>query len=255
MSEDTVQNTDNALVRHDGAAVQAKAVQPPVIFDADARNRFEFDVREGVKQYETAHVFNPLSDERYMQWFREFKISGNEDNVQEEGREASARLWDDLIHEVENIKVPDGEDFQTLIPSPEKLEAITQFLNVAIGEDIVKVEGVRELGVAATQTVLTECFFNGQVAVQSHELKPVTFELQKKYSRIEAKRFKQEKIGGLRKRQNVEFVPQDDKIGELYDDMFVSAEGFAGGKIPLRFKTTVIHHLFAERLAQKKSAT
>jgi hypothetical protein len=259
---DTAQ-TENALVRNESTVPAAAAAtgvakkeeKPAPIYDADARNRFDFTVREGVKQYDTAHIYEPLGDERYLQWLKEFKVKGNEDDVDEESREASVRLWDEQIFDVANIEYPDDADWRSLIPASEKIEGINSFLAVAIAEDIEKVEGKRQLGSADhTITVRTETFFNGDIAMQTHELRPTSLELEKKYSRIQGKRFKQEKIGGLRKKKaKIEFLPQDKRIGELYDEMFVSSTGFANGKIPLRFKTTVIHHLFAETLDQKKS--
>src|SRR5207342_2893268 len=95
------------------------------------------------------------------------------DEVSEEAREASVRLWDDLIDQVEKIKYPEGSDFRSLIPPGEKIEALNAYLAAAIGTDIERVDGDRELGSPdATQTVLTECFFNGEIATQKHELKP-----------------------------------------------------------------------------------
>lgn len=250
--------SDTALVTQPAdtseTAIEPKPTKEAVVYDAAAKNRFEFDVREGVKSYETAHVFKPLTDERYIQWLREFHLSGNEDDVNEESREASVRLWDELIAAVEKIDYPEGDDFRTLIPASEKIEALNAYLSVAIGADIERVAGSRQLGnPKATQTVLTECFFNGEIAIQSHELKPITLELQKKFHRIQRKRFKQERVGGLRRKARMEYVPQDDRLGELYDEMMVSATGFVGDQIPLRFKALVIDHLFAEKLDQKKS--
>lgn len=245
---------ENALIRSDVDLVKTSDT-PPAIYDAEARNRFAFSVREGMEKYDTAHIFEPLGDARYLQWLREFKVRGNEDDVNEEAREASMRLWDEQIFEVENITYPEGTDFRQWISHSEKIEAINAFLAVAIGEDIHEAKSGREFG-SETKTIKvpTECFFNGEVATQIHELRPVSLELEKKYSRIQQKRFKQQKIGGLRNRKpNIEFIPQDDRIGELYDEMFVAQTGFANGLIPLRFKTTVMHHLFAEKLDQKKS--
>lgn len=253
-------NSDNALIRQGVDLINnltegIEMKKPPVIYDADARNRFEFEVREGVKLYETAHIFEPLSDERYLQWIREFRIRGTEDDISEEAREASVRLWDDIIFDVAKIKYPEGTDFRQWIPPMEKVEAINALLAVAIAEDIERISGDRTFGdEAKTISVSTEAFFNGERVEQVHELRPVTLELEKKYSRIQAKRFKQEQIGGLRNRKaKIEYIPQDHRLGELYDEMAVSASGFAGGKVPLRFKTTVIHHLFQEKLDQKKS--
>lgn len=254
MNEEIItKDNDNALIRQDLMEIAAKEQKPKPVYNANVRNRFDFDVREGVKKYETAHVFEPLSDERYLKWLRDFHIKGNEDDVSEEAREASVSLWDDQIFKVEKIEYPEGAEWKTLIPSSEKIEAINAFLAVAIGEDIEEVKGNRVLGVDQTQTILTETFFNGEVATQSHVLRASSLELEKKFSRIQAKRFKQEKVGGLRRKAKIEFVPQDEKLGELYDEMFVSQEGFADGKIPLRFKTTVLGHLFSEKLDQKKS--
>lgn len=232
---------------------ETSAPNAPVIFDADARNRFEFEVREGVKLYETAHVFNPVSDDRYMQWLRDFKMRGSENELDEESREATCRLWDELIITVENINVPEGKDLRDVIPSPEKVEAVSAFMAVAIAADTEKQTTARNFDDEAPQTVLTEAWFNGEITTQRHELRRVNVEWQKRYAQIAAKRFKQEKVGGLRRQPKLEYVPQDHRFGELYDQMLVSNDGFAGGKVPLRFKTVVIEHLFGERLSQKKS--
>jgi hypothetical protein len=159
------------------------------------------------------------------------------------------------IFAVEKVQFPEGTDFRKWIPPLEKVEGDQDLLAVAISEDIEKVSADRVFGdEAKTVSVGTETFFNGDIASQIHEMRPTSLELEKKYSRIQGKRFKQEKIGGLRNRKaKIEYIPQDGKIGELYDEMFVSQTGFAGGNVPLRFKTTVIHHMFAEKLDQKKS--
>jgi hypothetical protein len=85
-----------------------------------------------------------LTDDRYLQWQREFKIKGNEDDVSEEAREATCRLWDDRS-KVEKIQYPEGADWKSLIPTGEKIEAIKFYLAVAIASDIRKVSGDRVL--------------------------------------------------------------------------------------------------------------
>lgn len=255
MSEETREETvDNKLIRSEsqGLAVQQQQVKP--MYDAEAKNRFGFTVRDGSLKYETAHVFKPLTDDRYMQWLRAFKLKGTEQNVSEESREATAQLWHDQIDAVEKIKYPEGSDFRELIPIEERIEAMNSFLACAIAEDLELVKEDRVLGEERkTQTVRTECFFNGEIVTQLHELRILDFELQKKYSRIRQKQFKQEQTRGLRRQPKIEYVPQDDKFGELYDEMIVRTEGFVNGVIPLRFKTTVIDHIFGEKLDQKKS--
>lgn len=234
---------------------EEKQEKVPVIYDADARNRFEYEVEGGS---EIAHVFGPLSDERYMQWNRDMKISGNEDDVREEGREASVKLYDDLIIEVENIEYPEGADWKALLDSQYKIDALNDLMAVAIGEnnndDEPEKGGKLKLvpDIDTNQTIKTECFFNGEIATQTHVLVKRTFEFEKKYDRIQAKRTKQQKIGGLRRRKaNIEYVPQDEKLGGLYDEMFIKAEGFANGKIPLRFKVLVMHNIFGPKSKAK----
>lgn len=243
----------NALIRREEIGNDAK---PQTIYDPEASNRFEFEVTQDGLQYDTAHVYGPLADDRYVQWMREFKIKGNDEDVNEESREASVRLWNDLVTAVDNLEYDPAEDWKPLVANQEKIDSLNDFLAVAIGSGEEKATGKRiPAGRSETQTILTEAWFNGEVLQQKHVLRKSSLEFEKKYSRIQAKRFKQEKVQGLHKRQpKVEFIPQDEKLGELYDEMKISVEGFAGEWIPLRFKTTVIHHIFAGKLDPKKSA-
>ena len=74
--------------------------------------------------------------------------------------------------------------------------------------------------------------------------------------RIQSKRFKEEKVGGsLKRKKSIRYVPQDEAIGQLYDEIAISVEGFPRPDpmdVPLRFKTAVIHEMFASRLDPKK---
>lgn len=232
------------------AAVPQPAADNRTVYDADARNRFEYEVDGGS---EIAHVFGPLDDDRYMQWNRDLKVRGNEDDVNEEAREASVKLYDDLIVEVENIEYPEGADWKALLDSQYKIDALNDLMAVAIADAEPEKGGKLQL-VPETdnQTIKTECYFNGEIATQTHVLVKRTFEFEKKYDRIQAKRTKQQKIGGLRRRKaNIEYVPQDEKLGGLYDEMFVKAEGFVNGRIPLRFKVLVMHNIFGPKSRAK----
>ncbi len=229
---------------------QPTSGSPKAIYDAEAKNRFEYEVEGGA---EIAHVFGPLSDERYMQWNRDFKLRGSdENNVNEESREASVKLYDDIIVEVENIDYPEGADWKALLDSKYKIEALNDLLAVAIFEP-EKGDGTKlKLGTENdTQTITTECWFNGEAVQQTHTLKKRSFELEKKYDRIQAKRAKVEQTRGLSRKPKVEYIPQDDKIGAMYDEMLVSATGFANDTIPLRFKVKVIHEIFGTKSKAK----
>jgi hypothetical protein len=239
----------------DGTAA-AKAKEQTVAYDAAAaRNRFEYEVSEDGQKFDVAHVFGPLDDDRYMQWNRDLKVrgGGGNDEINEEAREATAKLWDDLIVEVENVEYPEDADFRTLIDSQEKLDAINDLLAVAIVEPEATSSGKRQLvpkGENPTQTIVTEAYFNGQVSQQTHVLKAKTFEFEKKFQRILGKRLREEKTRGLRRKPKLEYIPQDDKMGGLYDEMHVSSENFVGAT-PLRFKVLVLQYIFAPKLDQK----
>lgn len=238
----------------------ARTEKQPLVYDADARARFEFEVSENGQKFDTAHIFDPLSDERYLIWIEDFKVSVVGEKVSEETRQATLDLWNDLIAEVENIEVEDGQSWKGLIDEQERLDAVNDFLAVAIADndDEPKATGKRKLSPDQTQVIYTECYvFNTEtkkmaVARQTHVLPKNRSEWQKRYERIQAKRFKTEQTRGLRRKPKVEFVPQDAAVGELYDEMKIKEpEGFAS-RVPLRFKTTVIHHIFESSLSQKK---
>lgn len=227
-------------------------MQEEKVFDPAAENRFEYSVTEDGQRYDVAHVFDAVSDERYLQYLNEFKISGDEDDVKEEGREASVRLWDELISRVDGIKYDDDTDWRSFFPANEKIQGVADLLAVAIddGSD-APASGPRTIGPKIEQTVITECMSNGDVLRQKHVLRVPTFELEKKYARIAGKRFKREQTRGFRKKTTVTYIPQDKAFGELYDEMAISTYGFVGNVVPLRFKTAVMHYVFASKLEPK----
>lgn len=224
-----------------------------IIYDADASQRYEFEVVEGGARYNTAHRFEPLSEERYVQHIKSARAQGNEQDVDENILETVVELWNDLIVEVENIETEPGEDWKSVIDSTEKQEALNSFLTVAIVEPEIVTGGKRKLSVNSTEKVITEAFFNGEPIQQTHVLQKKRDEWQKKYDRIEARRFQQEPTKGLRRKPQIKYFAQDEGIGKLYDEQFIEQTGFANGKIPLRFKTRVIHYLYgSSKLGEKK---
>ena len=221
-------------------------------YDAAAKNRFEFEIEQGGEKYDIAQVFKPLTDERYMKWLRDLNVSSKGDEVSENSRQATADLWDELIAGIENVDYPEGADFRDLIESSDKVRALNEFLAVAVVEP--ESDGTKKLRLgekATEQTVRTECWFDGEVLTQTHVLAAKTFELEKEYDRIQQKTSRTERTRGLRGKPKVEYVPQDDRLGQLYDKMLVRSEGFAAGIVPLRFKTLVIGYVFAPSLRAK----
>lgn len=243
----------NVLVREEQ---KPKEETPATLYDANAENRFEFEVNDGSEIYDTAHVYQPCSDERFLQFVEDINArsaKGGEE-VEVDDLEAGEKCWDDVIARVENIEVPEGVDFRTLISASEKNESLHQFLAVAVVTADKKSVGVRKLGDATTgeQCIVTEAWFNGQPLQQKHFLVKKTFELQKQFDRLQRKQTKQEKITGLYKRKpDYKFVPQTAKLGELYQKMVIRTEGFVGDVVPVRFQEKVINYIFAPKLDPK----
>lgn len=218
------------------------------IYDANAEQRFGFIVRENGQKFETAHVFKPINEERYLQYIKAVDIEGNDTNVVSKIREASAMFWDDLIIRVENIDVEENQEWKPLIDIDEKLEALNSYLAVAVVDTENISEGKRSLVAVDNQTVVTEAFLNGIPAQQKHIVKTPTLELKKKFDRIQQKQWKTEETKGLRRKPNIKYVPQAEGFAALYDQIFVSQTGFANSLIPIRFKTAVIDNLFAAKI-------
>lgn len=217
------------------------------LYDAKSKNTFPTTLRRGSSSYDVVFTFGELTDDRYKQWIGDLRVRGNADEVDEEIHEANCKLFDDLILSIDGVEYEQGADWKALFPDDAKSEAIKLFLAVAIAEDADAADAKFSLAEQPkSQFVVTECWLHGEVAQQSHELKVITHEMRKQYEAIQSKRFRRPKIGGLSKmKTKVEFVPQDAKIGEFYDSLHISTDGFAGNVVPLRFKTVVIHHLFA----------
>ncbi len=223
------------------------------IYDPTAHNRFEFEIRANGGIYDVAFVFGEVSDERYLRWLKDFNVSGTEDSVDENSREATVDLWNDIVVRAENVEYDDDADWKALIDPQDKIDSINPLLAVAIVEPEEKRREKLRLGAVENITVITEAWQNGTTVQQTHKLRPKTLELEKKFSRIRARRLQQAKIGGsLKRKAPIRYIPQDEAIAALYDEMLVSVSGFANETVPLRFKTAVVDSLFASRLDPKK---
>lgn len=231
--------------------IAAEPLAEPVAYDTDKHQRFEFTVKQGGETFDTAHVFRQPTDERWVEFLKAKKVRGNDDAVESEENEAIADLWADLIVNVENVEIPEGQTLADLIGFEEKRDALEYFLAVAAFDPEAK-GGVRRLEKVPSRIVLTEARQDGEIVTQEHKLRAKSLEDIKRYESILRRRFKTENVRGLRKKAKVEFVPQDDKFAALYDDMLFGVAGFTTYWVPMRFKVAVIHHVFASELDEKK---
>lgn len=221
-----------------------------ILYDADAPQRFAFDVTENGEKFETAHVFKALTDEKYLEYVKGINASADEDDSESNESEILAKLWREQIQAVENLEVEEGKDFRDVVDTEtEVVPSIKNFLAVVVVETEKIGTGKRKgtTAAASTEIVTTEAYFNGAPVRQTHVLKSKKSneEFSKKYARIEKNQWKTEITKGLRRQPKVEFFPQIEAKAALYDQMCISTTGFAGDKIPVRFKSVVVDHIFA----------
>lgn len=223
-------------------------------YDARARNTFTFEVHGLDETVEIGHVFGPLDDPRYVEYLNGLKIHGTRNDVRGRSEEEACRLWDDLVVDTVNITYPEGTDWRSLIDLQDKIRSLNEFLVVSVFRQPRVSGGALQLGDGSdSDTYVTECYFNGRIVRQEHVMPRAGFELQKKYDRIRRREVRQVEVRGLMKRNDPEmrYEPQDEQMGALYDEMVISTTGFAGGVVPLRFKTAVVNAMFAAKVESK----
>ena len=221
-------------------------------YDAKANQRYEFEVSENGEKFDTAHIIKPLTEERYLEYLKSVKVEDGEAETVENVKQKSAELWDDLITEVEDFELKESETLQTAVAVDEKIEVVSNFLAVAIVKTEKKANRKRSSNQKEELAITSEAYFNGLPVQQSHKLKARSDEWQVKFDRIQRKRFKKEITEGLRREPKIEYVPQDEKIGELYDEMLIESTGFENNETPLRFKTAVIYEVFKSKFNSEK---
>lgn len=230
----------------------------PQLYDSEAIQRFEFTIAENGKKYQTAHIFNPLPDERYLQFLQQIKVKAKGENIESDATNASQALWDDLIKEVENVDFGGEPDWKPMVSVfNEKIPSLNNYLAVAIIDDEAE-EGpaaarriVKANKEPLSQTVVTEAFFNGEPVRQSHVLQPLSVALATRYSKLQEKTFNVKQVPGVKDIKIITYRPQDAEKARLYDEMALSQTGFSGG-IPLRFKVKVVDYIFAPTLEAAK---
>lgn len=221
------------------------------LYNPNAEQRFEFEVEGEDGIYKTAHRFKPLAEERYFDYVKAIEISEDQNVVENSVRQAFNDLWNDLIIEVENVELEEGQELKTAISPEEKNKAIEALLAVAVVPP-ENVKGVRKLVSSDQKTILTEAYFNNSVTRQTHILKAVNEEWKRRFIRIRASQIEEKKNSGLDGQDKYKFIPQDIAFGELYDSMLLNVSGFEGETVPLRFKTTVISSHFAPKISKSK---
>src|SRR6266702_733545 len=100
-----------------------------IVYNTETKNRpRKYEIEQDGLNYDFIPVFDVLDDERYLKWLNEFNIKGTGDDVSEEAREASCKLWDDIVPEVDNLEFDPDEDWKSLVPPSAKIQSLNDYL-------------------------------------------------------------------------------------------------------------------------------
>lgn len=238
---------------------QAAAEKPPVVYDASAEQRYQFEIKENGRKFKSAHRFKPVDDERHFEFVGHLlQIEYGEQAAAEKNaaeKQTIVDFWRNQIIEIENVEIEDGSDFHDFADADNEIVPMTTMLLAVVVKNAKAASGKRQFGTAKsseTQSVRTEAFFDGLPVEQTHTLKAKSDEYQKKYNRLQRSQYKVERTEGLRREPKLEIVPQHKAKGLLYDEMYISSTGFADDIVPLRFKVVVIDDIFSASIDPKK---
>lgn len=220
-----------------------------VIYDAEAVQRIP--VGDGV-----CAVVKPYSDKRYLEYRDDFVKAVNEalketkgaTNAEEEeikqALEKDCELCDALLDTLEGYEDLLA-DWKESISVEDKQAIIRKATNFVIDEDSEKFS----LGKIV---VPTACYFNGEVARQSHVLRRKSIDDSSRYALLKTKQFKVTPGKKLGEDNLVQVTPQDEAKSALYDAMRERVEGFANDNVPMRVKILVIDYIFPASIPGKK---
>ncbi len=51
-------------------------LETDILYDAKANQRYAFEAKSGSDKYDTAHVFTPVDDEKYLEYVNNLNIKG-----------------------------------------------------------------------------------------------------------------------------------------------------------------------------------
>lgn len=235
-------------------AADGNTTAVPVLYDATAKQRFPFQIKEDGELIETAHIFKPVDDAKHLDYLREVVKVRDGERTDKTLTDLTVEFWrEHLIDSIENLETEEGADFRDIPDSEEEITPLTvSYLTVVVKPATVAEKRKRSPIKSKSQTIITQAYFNGEVCEQKHILQKGD-EWKKKYNRIQRSQYVEDKNN---KDENGEaklkFVPAyEDKLS-LYDEMMIETHGFANDIIPARFKLTAIDGAFGSPIVDAK---
>jgi hypothetical protein len=215
-----------------------------ILYDADAVQKNKFG---GVfNDLQVTATFQPETDERFIEFDRKSAtkytdggtsadLSGNAD--------ALAALFNDLVSDVEGFPGEKPQNWKDELDDDQhKIPMIRDFVAVSC------YAAPFQWG-QTTSAIISERYFNGEIAECRHYLRKKTVDDVKNYRKLQ-----KIPLNGKSKGLNAGDIilpGYAEKKGQIYDKMQLKpAEGYAG-RTPLRDKVAVIDYLFSAGVTKK----
>jgi hypothetical protein len=229
------------------------------VYDADAQQRVPLQVVHGGKTFNVAHTFASLTDDLLIEYEKrcDVRLSRAEKKETDGERGVSSNrktflaavwLWDALAQSVEGYKIDDGANFKEKVNDKYKAPAVEEaILACRIDETLVMAdEGeLMPVGDEASSVIRLCSYFAGQEVITEHTLREPNADEMKRYQSLKSRSLV---VQGTRLGRNETRIPASARaLGKLYDEVQLTASGYAG-RVPLHHKCAVIeHHMNAEQ--------
>lgn len=223
----------------------------PTLYDADAEQRIPFQFEKHGRLYTVAHVFSALSDDDIIEYERGRNLRLTEaDPSESDDRDAMAiqgdtfssavSLWERKAVKVENYACANSPDWKKLVPVRHKAFAVqsalmpTEILPLPlVGDSEAFPEGEED----NTATIRLRVLFSDQQVVTEHVLRAPSADDMTTYRSLMSRALV---VKGTRVGKQDQRIPsRARRLGQLYDSLHASANGYTG-RIPLHHKMSVV---------------
>jgi hypothetical protein len=227
-----------------GKSPVEEVINPTLLYDADAEQRCGFTVVKKDKRFKVYYTFGGIDDDVYVEYDRQRRVRMAADgqggmDSKSNSVEAAAWLGRKILKFVEGWGASDGSNVKD-----RQLADAVQNSVLACAVDQTELE----LGDAETDrpwededdesnTYALRAMFSGNELICKHALNDANAEQEKRWNRLmsQTKLTQGEKLS----RRDIEIPSRARAIGKLYDEMMVSAEGYAG-RVPLHHKVEIM---------------
>jgi hypothetical protein len=228
---------------------QALITARDVIYDADAEQRVLFLTERKGKMYKVAHIFGPLKDEAVLEYERrrnqKLSDADADESDDQDATAVSSKGFKAAVH-YWNATQATAEGYAGKVSDRDKAYAVGQLFGVEF-QQLPSAEG-DELCPEdddENSAYVLRCLFDGRECYLSATLRPPTSDEISEFESLMARALL---VQGTRFGQRDQRIPAKSKrLGEMFDQMKVSVEGYAR-RVPLHHKTAfALRHLRAEQ--------